>query len=112
MLKSKIKAAYEAFKDPWLVGEAKSMRETVMGLAGNEFALLFSVFAPNNRLIPKVLKVTYEERQRIRKLLGMAPFSGSGDDSIRHSDGDLHVCVECHYKFKSFEELRNHYCDE
>lgn len=73
MFKTRIKAACEAFKEPQLIGEAKGMRETVAGLSGNEFALLFAVFAPNNYLMPKVLKITYAERQEIRKILRIVP---------------------------------------
>lgn len=67
----RLKAAFSAFCDPALVGEALGMRQTLSELhpGSNEFALLYSEPA-GPRIYPKVQMLSYRDRERIRDTLG------------------------------------------
>lgn len=66
----RLKAAWSAFRDPALVGEARGMRQTLVDLhpGSNEFALLYAE-AMHGRVFPLVKAVPYSHRERIRNML-------------------------------------------
>ncbi len=66
----RIRAAWEAFCDPYLVGEAKSWRRTLDNLHPNsgEFALL-SAEIYQGMAVPKIEMLTYKLREDIRRYL-------------------------------------------
>lgn len=68
----RLKAAWSAFRDPALVGEALGMRHTLFNLhpGSNEFALLYAETSSLlGRVFPKVKALSFLDRQRIRDML-------------------------------------------
>lgn len=69
----RLKAAWAAFRDPSLVGEARGMRNSLDHLwKRGEFALLEAEIVQGH-LFPIVKMVCYEQRQAIRRYLGWLP---------------------------------------
>lgn len=65
----RIRSAVLAFKDPMLVLEAQGMRQIVRELGdGNDLALMQARYYKGN-LFPAITRVSYKERQAIRKVM-------------------------------------------
>ena len=71
----RLKAAWSAFRDPALVGEALGMRVSLTELhpGSNEFALLYAETSALGRVWPRVLMLSYGQRQRIRAEIAFLP---------------------------------------
>lgn len=75
MILQRLRAAFEAFRDPALVGEARGMRRTLEQLGDrNEFALLSAeLIRKRGIFVPLVHMIPYEQRQAIRNYLRWSP---------------------------------------
>ncbi len=68
----RLKAAWRAFRDPRLIGEALGMRNTLIELhpGSNEFALLHAEVTGSGVVWPMVKMLSFRDRERIRDMLG------------------------------------------